>query len=267
MAHCSATAGMTSASAPRQIPIKVVAKVGVILDAFRLMGPELTLGQIATTAQLETSTASRLVASLVHVGLLRYEPVQRLYSPGLIMLELSRVVLNRFSFRELSHRELIALSTATGWQCYLAVSDEDSDQHLIYIDAVSTRTRELSDIGQRRPIHSTATGKALLAFRDVPLDGLKLAPSTPNTILDLDTLKRQLAEVRSNGYAVSQDEEELDLCSVAAPILDVDGRVVAALGAGTSDADFAAHREQMIEQVVNKARGITSALRLSESNS
>jgi DNA-binding IclR family transcriptional regulator len=254
-------------SPARQIPIKVVGKVSVILDAFRRMGPELTLGQIATTAQLETSTASRLVASMVHVGLLRYEPVQRLYSPGLIMLELSRVVLNRFSFRELSHRELIALSTATGWQCYLAVADEDDDQHLIYIDAVSTQSPELSDIGQRRLMHSTATGKVLLAFRDAPLKGIQLEPVTPRTTTDLDALKRELKQVRVNGYAISEDEAEPGISSVAAPIFDGDGRVVAAFGVGTTDADYAAQRERLIESVVTKARGISSALRLSESGS
>lgn len=246
-------------------PNKAVAKVGLILDAFRRQGPELPLRQIADAASLEISTASRIVSSMVQAGLLRYDPVQRLYSPGLITLELSRVVLNRFGFRELAHRELIALSSETGWECYLAIADENDDRNLIYIDAVSTRSPEQSEIGQRRPMHSTATGKALLAFRETSIHEWALQPSTPHTHTDTDALEIELKEVRDRGYAVSQDEEQLEVCSAAAPIFDSDGRVVAVLGLGTTDADFAARRSQLIDAVVNKARGISSALRLSQS--
>lgn len=250
-----------------QIPIKVVAKVGAILDAFRRLGPELTLSQIAASAQLELSGASRLVASLVRSGLLRHDPVHRLYSPGLIVLELSRAVLGRFSFRELAHRELIALSAATGWQCYLAILDDADDQHLILIDAVSAKAPVLSDIGQRRQLHSTATGKALLAFRDIPVGARPLKPSTPYTHTDPAQLETELREIREKGYACSEDEEQLNYCSVAAPIIDGDGRVVASLGIGTTDDDYAAHRDLLIDTVVAKARGISSAVRLVDSSS
>jgi DNA-binding IclR family transcriptional regulator len=247
-----------------EVPIKVVAKVGLVLGAFRQEGPELHLQQIASAAQLELSTASRLVSSLVQVGLLRYDSVQRLYSPGLIMLELSRAVLNRFSFRELAHREMIALSVETGWQCYLAVADEDDDRHLIYIDAVSTRSAEVSAIGQRRRVHSTATGKVLLAFRQTPVGTWELPPSTPHTHTDAAELVTELAEVRRNGYATSVDEEELDTCSVAAPIFDAEGQILAAFGISTTDADYGTGPGGVIDIVVAKARGISSAVRLSD---
>jgi DNA-binding IclR family transcriptional regulator len=249
---------------PRDIPIKVVGKVGLILDAFRRLGAELTLGQIAAAAQLETSTASRLVASLVQTGLLRHDPLHRLYAPGLIMLELSRAVLNRFSFRELAHRELSALSASTGWQCYLAVADEDDAHQVIYIDAVSTKVPELSEVGQRRPMHSTSTGKILLAFREGDLGDWPLERSTPNTKTHRQVLLRELQQTRRNGYATAEDEEELDTCTVAAPIFDGNGHVVAALGVATTDRDFRDNRNSIIDTVVAKARGITSALRLSE---
>lgn len=243
------------------IPIKVVAKVGSIFDAFRRLGPELTLGQIAENAGLELSTTSRLVSSLVQVGLLRYDAVQRLYSPGLIMLELSRAVLNRFSFRELAHRELIALAAETGWECYVAVADENDEHHLIYIDAVSTVSLGASEVGQRRRMHSTATGKVLLAFRETAIRGWQPEGSTPFTHTDVNALEQELKEVRNKGYAVSEDEELLNFCSAAAPIFDADGHVVAAFGVGTTDSDYADDPSRLIEAVVNKARGISSAVR------
>lgn len=246
-----------------EVPIKVIGKVGLILDAFREQGAELHLQQIATAAQLEMSTASRLVSSLVGVGLLRYDPVQRLYTPGLFLLELSRAVLNRFSFREIAHREMIALSAETGWQCYLAVADEDDANHLIYIDAVSTRSPETSEVGQRRTMHSTATGKVLLAFRGTTLPDGELEARTEFTHTDPAALATELKEVRRNGYAISIDEEQLDVCSAAAPILNGDGQVVAAFGVGTTDADYAQDPGKLVEAVLSKARGISSAIRLS----
>lgn len=249
------------------VPIKVVGKVARILDVFRREGPELPLSRIASAAQLELSTASRLVASMASTGLLRYDPVQRLYSPGLIMLELSRAVLSRFGFRELAHRELIALSAETGWQCYLAVADEDDEQHLIYIDAVATKGPELSEIGQRRWLHSTATGKVLLAFRDTPVQDWKLGSSTRFTHTDAAELERELAEVRVCGYATSLEEEQIDLCSAAAPIYDSEGRVLAAFGVSTTTADYTADPQRFIATMLSKARGISSAARLASAAS
>jgi len=247
------------------IPIKVIGKVGRILDVFRREGAELALGNISSAAGIELSTTSRLVTSLVHVGMLRYDTMQRLYSPGLLVLELSRVVLNRFSFRELAHRELIALAAETGWQCYLAVADESDDRSLMYIDAVSTATPELSEIGQRRPLHSTATGKVLLAFNGIPVDDWRLNGSTPSTHTDAEELGRELAEARTKGFAISLEEEQIDLCSAAAPIYDGEGRVLAALGVGTTAATFSANSQRIISAVLSKARGISSAIGLSDS--
>jgi IclR family acetate operon transcriptional repressor len=247
------------------VPIKVVGKVGKILDVFRRDGAELPLGHISTAARIELSTTSRIVTSLVRVGLLRYDPVQRLYSPGLVMLELSRTVLTRFGFRELAHRELIALARETGWQCYLAVRDEGDDRYLMYIDAVSTADPELSEIGQRRPLHSTATGKVLLAFNDTSVRDWQLESSTPFTHTDAEALGSELAEVRGRGYAVSLQEEQVDLCSAAAPIYDAEGRVLAAFGVGTTAAAYAANPQRIVSAVVSKARGISSAIGLSDS--
>jgi IclR family KDG regulon transcriptional repressor len=249
------------------VPIKVVGKVGLILDAFRRVGAEMHLQQIASSTGLELSTASRIVTSLVGIGLLRYDPVQRLYTPGLIFLELSRSVLNRFSFRELAHREMIALAAETGWQCYLAVPDEDSDQHIIYIDVVSARADhpESSEVGQRRTMHSTATGKVFLAYRRTPLDRLVLEPRTSFTHTDSRKLRDELDTVVAQGFAIAVNEEQLDVCGAAAPIFDANGEVVASFGVSTVEAGFETTRDQIVTAALAKARGITSAMRLSGS--
>lgn len=259
--------GPGKARSSRDVPVKVIGKAARVLNVFCQEGAELPLRQIALAAGIELSTASRLVASLARVGLLRYDPIQRLYSPGLLILELSRVVLNRFSFRELAHRELISLSMETGWECYLAVADEPDDRYIIAIDAVSTRRPEASMVGERRPMHSTASGKVLMAYRDRRFVGTRLEARTAFTHTQGDELLRELEEVRRNGFAIGRQEEQLGYSSVAAPIFDKDGAIVAALAVGVTHGDTPPDMAPLVSSAIEKARGITAAIRLIDSAS
>jgi len=88
-------------------------------------------------------------------------------------------------------------------------------------------------VGTRAPVHSTAVGKALLAFQpDEVVDGVLargLPASTPNTLTDARALRRELAAVRSRGYAIDDEESEVGLRSIAAPIRNDAGQVVASI--------------------------------------
>jgi DNA-binding IclR family transcriptional regulator len=90
------------------------------------------------------------------------------------------------------------------------------------------------DVGRRNWAHSTGTGKVLLAALSVPvldrtLDGWELVRQTPNTITDHARLREELRAVRDRGYAQNCDESEVGASSIAAPIHDATGAVVAAL--------------------------------------
>jgi DNA-binding IclR family transcriptional regulator len=84
----------------------------------------------------------------------------------------------------------------------------------------------------RKPAHSTAAGKVMLAFQPdelvedviaVGLDG-----HTANTIVDADEFRRELAQIRNRGYATADEENELGVRSLAAPVRDYNGNVIAA---------------------------------------
>jgi DNA-binding IclR family transcriptional regulator len=91
-----------------------------------------------------------------------------------------------------------------------------------------------SDIGVRKPAYCTAEGLAILAFQppDViaAVSAAGLAPRTPQTITDPECLREQLAEVRKRGCAVEDEESEVGMRAIAAPIRDDSGSVVAAVG-------------------------------------
>lgn len=248
-----------------QPQVKVIAKIGQILELFRDQGPELRLQEIAQGAGLDTSTASRIVNSLCRIGMLRFDEVQRIYSPGLIMIELSRLVVARFGFHELVHRELLAVANDTGWSSYLGVLDDADQNAVIYIDAVGSAKGipPRTAFGQRLPAHTTASGKLLLALHHVDPATLRLDSRTPHSHTDVEQLRAEFSDIRRRGYAVTENEELEGWCATAAPLTDSTG-VIAAIGMETDLNHWRNDREQMITSVVAKAKGISAALRLRE---
>ncbi|GEM_PF-3822231 len=253
---------MTTAVSPARyepdVPIKVLGKAGQVVRVFLTQGPELQLQQIAEATGLDMSTTSRVVASLTGIGVLRFDAVQRLYSPGLMLIDLSRSVLSRFGFRELAHRELLALSYERGWACFMGMPDDEQSDHLIYIEAVSTppRVAVRTEVGQRRAATSTASGRVLLAYGLIDPAPF-IAAEDPAARGSLQT---SLADVRRTGVAVVLDG---DFVGVAAPLWNASGAVVATFGAEISRDAFVAGSEEILAVVREKANGISAALALS----
>jgi len=92
----------------------------------------------------------------------------------------------------------------------------------------------ISYVGKRAPLHCTALGKLLLAYlteeeRRKILEQKALPPLTENTITDKRELEKELNKVREQGFALDREENEKNVCCVAAPIRNHQGRVIAAL--------------------------------------
>ena len=115
---------------------------------------------------------------------------------------------------------------------------------ILYIARSSTRTRLMSidlGLGSRLPAYCTSMGRVLLAELAPPqldryLGRVKLARLTPRTVSSTPELKRLLAQVRRDGYALVDQELELGLRSIAVPVRDAAGRCVAAINIGAQSA-------------------------------
>jgi len=116
----------------------------------------------------------------------------------------------------------------------------ESDE-ILYIARSSTTTRVMSidlGIGSRLPAYCTSMGRVLLAGLsagelDAYLSRVKLTKLTSRTVSEPDELKKVLAQVRRDGYALVDQELEIGLRSIAVPVTDPSGKVVAALNIGT----------------------------------
>jgi DNA-binding IclR family transcriptional regulator len=222
---------------------KILAKSLRLLRAFTPETPVLTSAELSRMTGLSLSAVYRFVATFRAYGLLELAGPGRLRA-GLGLLELASTVLNRLEIRQVVLPVLQELRDGTRTTAFLTVL---RDLHAICIETVESAgaVRVCPEIGKRRPLHAGAPAKVLLAFLDaatlsrVLRSGL--ARVTEKTVVEPSVLDRQLRQIHTRGYAISEGEFLPGVRAVAVPIRDGHGRVeaslaVAALGANLSSA-------------------------------
>lgn len=231
-----------------------------VLGAFDPDAPALTLSQLSRRADLPLTTTHRLVQDLVAWGALERQPDdtyvvgRRLWALGLLS-PVSR------GLRDVSLPFLQDLSATTGENAHVAVRD---GAWALYVERISGRRSVpiVSRSGSRLPLHATAVGKVLLAHApDDVVDQVLRSPRrvTDRTVVERPRLLRQLATARRRGYALTTEEMSIGTTSVAVPILDRDGQLLAALGVVAT----AGRREpaRLVPVLQLAARGIARAVR------
>jgi sugar lactone lactonase YvrE len=145
---------------------------------------------------------------------------------------------------------------------HLAVLDGDS---IIVIASQDTERepRATSRVGVRLPVHATAAGKVIVAHMEslaqqALLDRLPLQPFTGHTLTRREALKSELDLTRARGYAVEYLEHEDGVVSVAAPILDIEGRPIGAVCvSGRAEQLDPVHLHGLSSPVIGSARTIS----------
>jgi len=188
--------------------LKSLRKAMRVLECFSLQESRLPLTDIARKVGLPLSTAHRILATLRDVGIVEQEGDRDLYRLGLKLLELGSMVLANMEV----HREALPY-----------IEEMDSPHGL-----ASNVT-----IGKGAPAYCTGVGKALLAFQPENVVDhvcrLGLTKFTPQTITHPEKLRKELTQVRAQGYAVDNAEHQPDVRCVAAPIRNHSGNVIASL--------------------------------------
>ncbi len=222
------------------------------------------LGELATELALSKSTVLRLAAPLLEADLLARDGDSGRFRLGPGALRLGQAYLSRLDLRTVAAGRCQALMRAARETVHLVVYDPP---HVVYVDKVENEAnvRMASRVGSRAPAHSTAVGKAILAW--LPEAALAevvragLPGRTPYTITDPDRLRAELAKIRDRGYAVDDRENEPEVRCVAAPIFDHTGTVAAALSvSGLSSRITPARVRELGPQVAEAARSISREL-------
>jgi IclR family transcriptional regulator, KDG regulon repressor len=203
-----------------------------VLKAFSRTDREFGVSQLARRLGLGVSTAHRLLATLADEGLLERGENGR-YRLGLQVYELGVTVFPNLDLHEAALPVLASLREATVESVQMGVLDQ---LDVVYVERLEgPRTvRIFSHAGHRLPAHATSTGKVLLAH--LPADVLrarlvdwKPVRLTPHTVTDQGVLLDQLSRVAERGWAQNLEESVLGAVSVAAPVRDADGCVIAAV--------------------------------------
>ena len=184
------------------------------------------LQRLAQDTGLAKSTVHRLLASLVSLGYAAQDENGR-YRLTLKMFELSSGIVNSMDIMDVAKVHLERLAQRTGEAVHLVIRD---GQDIVYIYKTESGPMRMSSrVGLRSPLYCTGVGKAILAT--LPADEVAqiwqhTTPQklTAHTIVEYDTLQAQLTEVRTNGYAIDDEENELGVRCVAVAIPGVGGR-------------------------------------------
>jgi len=216
----------------RRMRLSSVANSIRLTKAFTESEFEMGISALATKLGLAKSTVHRLASTLVEYDILEQNRENGKYRLGLALFELGTLVRRKMDVMSEAQQQIHALADLTGETVQLAILDHLS---VLYIRIRESRqaVRMSSGLGSRAPAHCTSVGKALLAYQPAEIVkqvlDLGLKRYTPNTIIEPAALVDELAQVKSRGYAIDDEEIEPGLRCVAAPIRDHSGEVVAAI--------------------------------------
>ena len=240
-----------------QLPPSMVERMTLILDAFPQRTSRLTLEEVARTTHLPRSTAHRILDQLVRLQWLDHTSFG--YSLGRRALQLGGGD-DASELRSAASPFLHALMLRTGLTVHLAVLDGGQ---VSYLDKLGGRfaTSVPSRVGGSAPAHSTALGKAMLAWLD-PEDieervGAAMSRRTESTIIDLDALHQEMHRIRTRrGLAFEQGECFEQIACVAAAVHAPEGPIAAISLVG----DASTQLQRVGPLVLDAARQVSLAL-------
>jgi len=233
MAQALERSGIGEIGRPRKrTRLSSVANSLRLIKAFSEDHYEIGISDLAKRLGLAKSTVHRLASTLLDQGMLEQNAGDGKYHLGLALFELGTLVRRKMDFTQEARPLLRSVLEKTGETVHLAILDHDSVLYLISMESRQA-LRMGSKVGTRAPVHATAAGKALLAFQPeeeiARVIARGLPPSTPNTVVDPKRLVRELALVRARNCAMDDEESEVGLRSIAAPIRNDSGGVIAAI--------------------------------------
>ena len=225
-----------------KVQVSSILRALQILECFMDRETEWTLKELVDHLDLPSTTVFRQVSTLAERQYLVQDPVRKSYRVGPRLMLLASAILGQSDLRRVARPELDKVETHRSIVCN-------------------------TQIGGRAPAYATSSGKAMLSCQnEAYIDDYcqwmnrKAYPLTSNTITDSDQLRSQLVQARLNGYAMDDGEIEAGLICVAAPVYDMNRKVVAAVSISGPDYRMREDQEVMIREARQTAHNISRLL-------
>lgn len=250
--------------------VQSLARGLAVLHAFNHAKPQMTLSQVAEQTQLSRAAARRLLLTLQHEGYVQADGRNFLLSPKVLNLGYS--YLDSLNLTDLTQPIVESLSRQLNESCSLAVLD---GQEIVYVVRVPVRrimTVSLG-VGARLPAFCASLGRVLLSqFTAHELKSwlLTLKPEkfTARTLITKEKIRAAIETAGKQGYCFVDQELELGLCSMAVPVRNKHGRVIAALNVSTPyRPDIEAHaKKTLLPALLKTAQHIEQSINFSGLN-
>ncbi len=212
--------------------IQSVERAVAILEQFSQDERELGVTAIANRVGLHKSTCFGLLYTLQHLGYIQQNAENGRYCLGLKAFELGQAYINGMDLRQLAKPYLRQIVEKTGETMHLVVLEGFRAVYIDKVEGLHAMTIS-SRVGQRAMLHCTGVGKVLLAHMNEKELSLAIAEGLPrlteHTITDEGELLDHLRRIRERGYSIDDQEIEIGLRCVAAPIFNAREQVIAAI--------------------------------------
>ena len=234
--------------------IQVIDRAAQILDCFGFDHQELSVSEIGAKTALHRSTAHRILMALEYNDLIQQNPDNGKYRLGIKLFRLGHQAVSHLDLREICRPFLTRIMNETKETVHLAVLDENQ---VLYLDKVEGphALRMPSRVGRHIPTYCTSLGKAMLSCLDEQevkgiLGKQPFTAYTANTVKNVEQLLADVRAVHKRGYAVDNEEIEIGLRCVGAPIRDHTGAMVGAISAAAPSARLAEKKIPRVGRLV-----------------
>jgi len=240
-------------------------KMKQVLDCFTKARSHLSVSELVELTGLPRTTVHRIASSLRKIGMLDQNGPRSDYRLGLKMFHYGSVVISNLDIKAHASPYLQHLSQISGERVHFHMFDGSQMACIDHEEMENSRLTSLTTI-EAAPTYCSSVGKAFLAFQPTALiqricAEQGLSRRTDHTITDVDALFEALADIREQGYAIDNEEIEVGVRCVGAPIRDASGQVFAAVSV-TGPAERLPHRRlaALAPIVIQTARQISLAL-------
>lgn len=246
-------------------PSVAVERALSMLEAVALEPEGLSNAEISRKLEIPKSSASYILRTLETQGYLNRDSTSGKYRVGLKILSLSRGALSGIDVREVALPIMRHLVEKTSLTCHLAILD---GPEAVYIEKVEPPGFIRMDtwVGRRMRVHATSVGKALVAHilqerLEKIIAERTMEKRTPKTITTLPRLLKELEKVRTQGYAVDDEENNLGARCVGAPVFNQQGAIEASIGlSGTIGQVNSQTMPRILEALKDAARHVSMQL-------
>jgi IclR family KDG regulon transcriptional repressor len=242
--------------------VRAVERAMQILSAFDDEHIDRGVSEIAQITGLHKATTHRIMITLLSGGFLERTTDGDRFRLGLRVVELGLGALRGLDFRRAAFPYMEQLVERFQETCDLGIFDRG---RVLYVEVVHSEhsLTIAAQVGRRLPAYCTASGRVFLAFLPPeivePILNAPMTAYTAKTITSLDRLREELETTRQRGYAFDDEEFELGIRAVSAPVRDIDGNVIAALSIPGLTSRMTPERvPEIVEALVEAADAISA---------